>query len=331
MKRFIIITTIFPPSEGLRLFSKQTNHELIVVGDKKTDKNWACEGAGFLSLKQQQKIGRYLKKKLPFNHYSRKMMGYLHAIYKGADVIIDTDDDNAPKDNWGFPDLEGRFSMVPEKSGFVNMYSYYTEKTIWPRGLPLHLINKHSEPQLEKEKKQCKIGIWQSLVDGQPDVDAIYRLTNNAMCTFSERDPFVLGKNTLSPFNSQNTLIRKALFPLLYLPAHVSFRFTDILRSLVAQPLMWLYGYHLGFYNATVIQNRNAHDSFEDFISEIPMYRHVSEVADIVIDSISKKKDLPDNLYRAYEALNKNKIVPSKELPVLEAWLRDLPDHGIFT
>ena len=57
----------------------------------------------------------------------------------------------------------------------------------------------------------------------------------------------VLGTGTMSPFNTQNTLIRKELFALLYLPTYVTFRFTDILRGLVAQPIMWAAGYALGF------------------------------------------------------------------------------------
>jgi hypothetical protein len=312
----------------VRLFSKLDNHQVIVVADKKSKRSWDCDGAIYLSVKQQQQIGKHLKGKLPFNHYSRKMMGYLKAIQLGADVIIDLDDDNLPKPDWGFPALDGMFPFVPGEKGFINIYQYYTEKKIWPRGLPLRVINDRTGSVLANEKKQCKVGIWQSLADGQPDVDAIYRLTDDSPCTFLTQGAVVLGKKTISPFNSQNTLTRKSLFPLLYLPAYASFRFTDILRSLVAQPLMWMEGYHLGFYHATVVQKRNQHDYFEDFLSEIPMFRYVPEIVDIVSSAISPKMNIGDNLYRAYEALNKNKIIPSKELSVLEAWLKDLSETG---
>jgi hypothetical protein len=161
-------------------------------------------------------------------------------------------------------------------------------------------------------------------VDDDPDVDAIYRMTANKPCVFSDRDPLVLGKHVLSPYNSQNTLTRKALFPLLYLPAHVSFRFTDILRSLVAQPIMWLYDYHLGIQKATVVQQRNEHDYFEDFLAEIPMYRHVPEIADSIYAVISSSKNIADNMTSAYEKLHRRKIVRRKELIVLEAWLREI-------
>ena len=116
----------------------------------------------------------------------------------------------------------------------------------------------------------------------------------------------------------------KALFPLLYLPAFVSFRFTDILRGLVAQPIMWLYDYHLGFTKPTVEQVRNPHDYVKDFMSEVPMYEHGYKIPDIVKASISADSSLSDNLMMAYEALYKEKIVPKEELLSLSAWLNDL-------
>ena len=108
-------------------------------------------------------------------------------------------------------------------------------------------------------KEVNKIGIWQGLADLDPDVDAIYRLTSNKEVTFDKGDPIVLGKETWCPFNSQNTLFASPqFFPLLYLPAFVTFRFTDILRGYVAQPILQAAGYRLGFTEATVYQDRNA-------------------------------------------------------------------------
>lgn len=74
----------------------------------------------------------------------------------------------------------------------------------------------------------------QGLADENPDVDAIYRLTNDTPCYFDERAPVVLEAGTLCPFNSQNTATRRELFPLLYMPVFITFRFTDILRGLAA-------------------------------------------------------------------------------------------------
>lgn len=324
MRKDIVITSIFNPTEAVIKFSKLNDYRLIVVGDKKTPEDWNCENVDYISVLQQEKLNFKLVKVLPYNHYCRKMLGYLKAIQNGANYIIDTDDDNIPKDNWSFPEFEGQYDCITKGEGFVNIYQLYTKQKIWPRGLPLKLINTQFELEKKLEVKECKVGIWQGLADEDPDVDAIYRLTNDEACYFEEREPVVCGQSIISPFNTQNTIIRKELFVLMYLPTYVTFRFTDILRGLVAQPIMWLYGYQLGFVNATVVQKRNPHDYMKDFISEIPMYEYCENVIELVSNSISKSESIETNLYNAYNSLLKEGIVCEMELKVLETWLLDI-------
>ena len=324
MKKTIVITSIFNPTEAVYAFSKNTDYQLIVVGDKKTPQNWHCNNVDYMSVQQQENSSYKLAKLLPYNHYCRKMLGYLKAIKNGTEYIVDTDDDNIPKDKWNFPEFEQKYDCTSENRGFINIYQLYTKQKIWARGLPLNLINKQFEIEKDLSSKNCKVGIWQGLADEDPDVDAIYRLTDDTPCYFDEREPVVLSKGTISPFNTQNTIIRKELFPLMYLPTFVTFRFTDILRGLVAQPIMWLYDYQLGFINATVIQKRNPHDYMKDFLSEIPMYQHCERVIELVSNSISKFDSIETNLYNSYKSLLNENIICEKEMITLEAWLKDI-------
>jgi len=323
MPKFIVITSISNPTKAVHAFAKINDYSLIVVGDKRTPCNWEVPNVDFISIDKQEQSKLAIAKVLPYNHYARKMLGYIEAIKYNAEYIIDTDDDNLPKENWDFPGFDGTFASI-NTSGFINIYQYFTDQHIWPRGFPLKLITNKYNFKEHVTYKQCKIGVWQGLADNDPDVDAIYRLTDNGPCIFDDNGPIILSKGTICPFNSQNTIIRKELFPLLYLPAHVSFRFTDILRGLVAQPIMWLYDYHLGFTNATVTQDRNQHDYLDDFVSEIPMYRHTDKIISIIESKISRSKSIHDNLFSAYEALQKNQIVTSDEILTLEAWLSDM-------
>jgi hypothetical protein len=320
----IVITSIFNPTDAVISYSKMNDFKLIVVGDKKTPADWHLSNVDYISVIDQEKLDFKLAKILPYNHYCRKMLGYLKAIQIGSDYIVDSDDDNIPKDNWSFPEFESRFDCISDDRGFINIYQLFTKQNIWPRGLPLNLIGKQFDLDNLLKLKDCKIGIWQGLVDSDPDVDAIYRLTNDTPCYFDEREPVVLGKGSVSPFNTQNTIIRKELFALLYLPAFVTFRFTDILRGLVAQPIMWLLDYQLGFIKATVMQKRNPHHFMIDFISEIPMYQHCEKVIDIVSNSISSSESIEGNVYNAYKSLFAENIVCEKEMKTLEIWLRDL-------
>lgn len=321
MTKFIVITSIFEPTLAVKAFSKLTDYQTVVIGDTKTPFDWHCEHVHFLSVQDQENWDDQFIKKLPYNHYCRKMVGYLHAIKHEAELIIDTDDDNIPQDNWGFPDMSGMFATIVPYQGFINIYSLYTQQKIWARGLPLSLIHKKTEWNTVLSQEECRVGVWQGLANEDADVDAIYRLTSDAPCIFNSRAPVVLGNGTLSPFNSQNTLFTKELFPLLYLPCFVNFRFTDILRGLVAQPIMWLYGYRLGFIDATVVQKRNPHDYFADFISEIPMYRYTEQCVEIANTTIQSNHSIADNLYNTYEGLHKKAIVPKEELELLNLWL----------
>jgi hypothetical protein len=247
------------------------------------------------------------------------MMGYLYAIQQGADIIIDTDDDNIPYENWNFPEFEGSFDTIDKEQGFYNIYSDFTSQKIWPRGLPLQLIN--STKTFQRSTSKAKIGVWQGLADGDPDVDAIYRLVSDVPCNFDKRSPLVLEEGTICPFNSQNTAYRKELFPLLYLPAFVTFRFTDILRGIVAQPIMWKHGYRLGFTESTVFQERNPHNYMRDFESEVPMYLH-GEKAYHKANESEFSSSISSHLHNVYVNLLNEKIVDQKEVDLLDAWLK---------
>lgn len=324
MKKSIIITSIFDPTEAIKAFAQLKDYNLIVIGDKKSPENWSCENVTYLSVNDQNKLNFQILKFLPYDHYSRKMIGYLLAIKNNSDFIIDTDDDNIPKENWSFPQFNHEYDCIKKNIGFVNVYQLFTKQKIWPRGLPLNLINKEYNFNDMISLKNCNVGIWQGLADEDPDVDAIYRLTSDTPCYFDERKPIVLSAGTICPFNTQNTMIIKQLFPLLYLPSFVTFRFTDILRGLVAQPIMWLYNYQLGFIKATVVQKRNPHDYMKDFISELPMYEHCDKIMEIVSSAISPENDIADNLRLAYQALFEKSVVSKEELITLDAWLDDI-------
>ncbi|MEO8405317.1 MAG: STELLO glycosyltransferase family protein [Chitinophagaceae bacterium] len=322
LKKFIVITSIFNPTAAIEAFSGLSDYQLVVVGDKKTPADWHYENCTYLNIQDQLDLSSSLAGAIPVNHYGRKMMGYVYAMQQGADIIIDTDDDNIPYKNWDFPSFKGDFLTSANDLGWVNVYHHFSEQPIWPRGLPLCNINdSRGKLQWQEQKKTQDIGIWQGLADEDPDVDAIYRLTSDIPCIFQKKEPVVLEKGTISPFNSQNTAIRKELFPLLFLPSFVTFRFTDILRGIIAQPILWQHDYRLGFTEATVVQKRNVHDYFKDFESEVPMYLHVEKSFEAVNKAMSKGS-VKDNLVNAYEALLKIKVVEEREMTVLNEWLK---------
>ena len=55
MRKYIIITSIFEPTEAVKKFSKLEDFNVIVVGDKKSPKNWECKNVEYLSIDKQEK------------------------------------------------------------------------------------------------------------------------------------------------------------------------------------------------------------------------------------------------------------------------------------
>ncbi len=326
MRTAVVITSIQPPTAAVAAFSRLEGHALLVVGDRKSPAGWRCPGVRYLSPAWQRRCPFTLARRLPWNHYARKNIGYLEAARRGAGLIAESDDDNHPLPGWGFPPFDGRHAQAPAGRDAVNVYGLFSRQRIWPRGFPLERL-RQPEAALrvgELAPAEVRVGIWQALANGDPDVDAVYRLTRGAPCTFRSRPPVVLAHGTLAPFNSQNTAFRREAWPLLYLPAEVNFRVTDILRGYVAQPVLWAAGYQLGFTSATVRQERNAHDLLADFASEIPLYLNARRLYQVAAAAVSPRRSVSDNLWEAYAALARHALVPSAEMDSLEAWLRDL-------
>lgn len=323
MKKFIVITSIFPPSLAVQKFSEMNDWHLVVVGDKKTPKDWAYPKVTYLSIEQQSELGFQTFDVLPFDHYSRKNLGYLYAIQQGADLIADTDDDNIPYDYWpdiNLNDCDVLKTVVSPR--FPNIYKHFTSEHIWPRGFPLEEILEPSSIQYEHDPNR-HIGVWQSLVDSDPDVDAIYRLTINKPITFGKREPIKLKRSIYSPFNSQNTIWFKSAFNFLLLPAYVSFRFTDILRSYIAQRCMWANDSYLAFGSANAYQDRNPHNFLADFESEISAYLNIKKITNI-LDSVVDRDHPNELLLACYQALCDEGFTTQVEVNFCQAWIQDL-------
>ena len=296
----------------------------IVIGDSKSPQNFDLKGCDFYSLEKQKEAEFDLAKIIPTGHYARKNLGYLLAMAKGANVIIETDDDNFPLQNfWGKRESTLTTYTLQDKN-WVNVYRYFTDANIWPRGFALEKLQE-SLPNLNEIKKVL-CPIQQGLADENPDVDAIYRLTLPLPITFNKRKAIALGKNTLCPFNSQNTTWFKEAFSLMYLPSYCSFRMTDIWRSFVAQRIAWECNWYILFHNATVYQERNEHNLMKDFADEISGYTHNFAIMEELQKLNLKKgvKYIPENMKVCYQKLVAMGLVAQKEMNLLEAWTKDI-------
>lgn len=327
-KTFLIITSIADQNHPvLNQFAKETfEHGLsfIVIGDTKSPDKFEINGCDFYSVERQLALEFKLVKDLPLKHYARKNLGYLVAISKGAEIIIETDDDNLPLDSfWDDRNREVNAHLLNNKN-WVNVYKYFTDVQIWPRGFALENLQEKL-PSLENQVL-ISSPIQQGLADENPDVDAIYRLTLPLPITFNKSNSIALGEKSICPFNSQNTTWFKEAFPLLYLPSYCSFRMTDIWRSFVAQRVSWTCGWSILFHQSTVWQERNEHNLMNDFNDEISGYSNNLLIMKSLneLDLKSGVENIADNMILCYQKLIDLNLVGEKEMSLLNAWLKDI-------
>jgi len=327
---YLIVTSVSVPNHiliSLANSCQERGHQYIVIGDEASPKNFHIEGCRFYSLQSQFNTNFKLSKLCPTKHYARKNIGYLLAIKEKASVIIETDDDNLPYENFWKAREKVITAPILKAAGWVNVYKYFSDNLIWPRGLPLSYL-KDQPPDLKLQKKQTiSCPIQQGLADNNPDVDAVYRLVFPEQATiFNTQIDVVLSKESWCPFNSQNTTWFPEAYPLLYLPSYCSFRMTDIWRSFVAQRIAWTNNWGILFHGATVKQERNTHDLMKDFSDEIPGYLNNQKICE-ELSKISLKpgfQNINENLYLCYEKLISLGFIDPKELKLIEAWTDDL-------
>lgn len=331
---FLIITSIASPNRVLRTYAERCADlavGFIVIGDTKSPPDFSLSHCDFWSIDRQRQLDFSLAKIIPERHYARKNIGYLLAIKSGAEIIVETDDDNFPVSAfWNERIAENRAHLLVGR-GWVNIYEYFTADRIWPRGFPLEHLQDHNPSLDDVAIHDSFCPIQQGLADENPDVDAVYRLVMPLPVKFDASNKVALGVGSWCPFNSQNTTWFAPAFPLMYLPSHCSFRMTDIWRSFVAQRVAWTCGWNILFHNATVYQERNEHDLLRDFKDEIPGYLNNAQICRELkgLDLRGGPENILDNMVACYRKLVEDGHVGSDELPLLDSWISDLISLGV--
>jgi hypothetical protein len=333
-KTTLVVTSINKRNEAIKKFEKlckKNNTDFIFVADKKTPKFKYGNDLKFLSLKDQESLPFKVCKKIPINSYSRKNIGYLYSILRGAKEIYETDDDNYPKKNFFSQNIENLKHYRIKENGFINIYKYFLNKKIdiWPRGLPLSKIKTAKKSFIELKIQSKKFSIIQRLCDENPDVDAIYRLINKKIdIKFDKNKSFYVNNKSYIPFNSQNTIWFKEAFPLMYLPTYCTMRATDIWRSYIATHIMNKLNMKILFTSSTVYQKRNIHNLYNDFKLEIPVYIDVENlIKELNTIKIYNAKDyMLINLFNCYKKLVDKKFFDKRELKLIKLWCEDISE-----
>lgn len=325
--KWVVITSINYPTDAIKKLALLSDWQVVVVGDKKTPADWVWPNCIFLSHEKQLELNYRITKFLPWNHYCRKMIGYLYAIQHGAQIIYDTDDDNCLiNDSIYYEPKENKVHIVDSNEKIVNPYIYFGQPTVWPRGYPLKKILKNNNCFFHVDRARNLV--QQGLADGDPDVDAIFRLTRGQEIIFDQKKSISCKPGVLSPFNSQNTIFYYEAFWGLFLPTTTSFRVCDIWRGYFTQRLLWEMDGALLFIAPTVYQNRNEHDLLKDFIDEIDLYTKSDNLIEFLLSWKPKSTTLYDLIIELTSQMIRNDFYKEAEIDLMNSWLLDLIEIG---
>ena len=328
----VVVTSIAAPNAVLRQIAADCvarGLHFYVIGDQKSPADFHLDGCDFYSLQRQEGLSFETARRSLTASYARKNIGYLLAMQQGCTAILETDDDNLPRADFYEPLPQLQAVPVVREAGWVNVYRYFSDVQIWPRGLPLDAVHDTVPSLSPAVNVACPI--QQGLADDNPDVDAVFRLLMPLPVVFRKGVRVALGSGSWCPFNSQNTVFWRDAFPLLYLPSYCSFRMTDIWRSFIAQRIAWENGWHVLFREATVTQLRNDHSLMKDFAEEVPGYLHNRKIGETLAAlALDPGVDaIPRNLRASYASLIQLGVIGDQEMPMLEAWLADLQSLGL--
>jgi hypothetical protein len=275
VNKYIVTTTINPPTLATIKYSRKEDWTLIVVGDTKTPhyeyENLNCI---YLSPEYQEKTYPELSDTIGWKSIQRRNIGFVEAYNRGADIVATVDDDNIPYDSWGTNVVVGEtveIDFYDTHLGVFDPLSVTEHNQVWHRGYPIELVPFRKEVTYGGKLKR-KVLVQADLWDGDPDIDAMARLSIKPTVKFGVQDAY--GSTSISPFNSQNTFLARDVIPYYSVFPHVG-RMDDIWGGYVLQ---YYFPNSVIYNKASVFQDRNVQDLITNLEKEIVGYRKTSEL-----------------------------------------------------
>ena len=302
MKKFIISTTINPPTEAIKKFDNLKDWNLIISGDLKTPSNYKLKNGIYISPKDQEKISKKLSDLIGWNCIQRRNFAMIMAYKQGADIIATIDDDNIPFANWGknlLIEKKVKAKKYITKEDAFDPISVTNYKHLWHRGFPLQIL-KNKNKRKDSKNINSNFDVQADFWNGDPDIDAICRMEHAPECKF-QTSVFPFTSNKMSPFNSQNTYIKRKVMEHYFLFPHIG-RMDDIWASYYVEAK----GFKVLYNKPSVYQQRNVHDLTTDMKKEYIGYEHnLNLIRELKKNPNNIQKFLPKKSWDAFKLYQK--------------------------
>lgn len=305
-KILILTTTVKIPDnindiyESINYYSNMVPEDIIdflIIGDliDKDKEKEIIEKCNELNNQSKYKYIKYLtydEQKSFFNKYplldniiftrsiQRRNIGILEAIKQKYDYLISIDDDNYPLTNeWLYNFINYRnneYHIINSCNGWIDVPYYITD--IPSRGFPILSKNGIHDIYSSYEDSKNRIVCHQGFISGEADRSALHRYSyqdvNTDINNFNKN--YIVDKSWCV-FNTQNTLFKKEIFPLLFLfpmkkklsNGYMIERYDDIFMSYIVNKIIHKFGWYISFGHPIMTQKRNEHDIEREVFTEM--------------------------------------------------------------
>jgi len=289
----------------------------------------------YLDVEFQQKyLERFpdFDKYLPYNSFSRRNIGDLFAYEKGFDSIIRVDDDNFPTndDFIGYHSVifgDSEHVVIESGNGWYNICEGLVDVNhipFYPRGFPYSKRWKGGE--ISKTMKKVKVVLNAGLWLGDPDIDAITRLSfpiDVKEYTKIHGEHFVLEKGTWCSTNTQNTAYSRDIIPASFVSPFTG-RYDDIWSGYLLRKVMDHLGEYVSYGLPLLKQDRNVHNLWNDLELEMNGNLYTDHLIECLQPITLSGSDYASCYYELAEKLegmlSENREVFDKVLVGMKIW-----------
>jgi len=326
MSLAIVTTTINSPTEATKMLVQlaiNNGYYFIVVGDTKTPHShyeelfdsqlYSRDKLIYLHPDKQEALYPEISQLLGWKTIQRRNIGFLYALeHLMSGWIYTVDDDNIPYydklNHWlklcsgiSHP-LSLNVDMWKTQESVFDPLAATNHDDLWHRGFPLSLLKTKNHITFEKPEYLNSIKVIAGLWDGDPDIDAITRITKKPLVSLKTKsgDSYSFARNkgrTVAPFNSQNTILHKSCFKYYCVLPGVG-RMDDIWGAYLLQKFDP--DAEIIFTPPTVYQERNQQCLVKNLENELLGYKYTESV--ISCDTINHLDFIPQQTKDFYQA-----------------------------
>ena len=309
----VVLTTIFDSDildayfENFQRYGHLESVRVIVVPDRKTPGavfshctslrkrglNVVCPAL----CEQEEYLGRLgsFSRLVPYNSDNRRNVGFLMAWEQGVDFLISIDDDNyslpsedfiaehsvVSKDTRCFPVVESDTHWI----NLCNLLELEPPWNVYPRGFPYRHRQQRAKTSSRSQEGLVHLnaGLW----IGDPDLDAFTWLAAPVRAESFKGSSIVLGANTWSPINTQNTALAREAIPSYYfvrmghqVGGMIMDRYGDIFSGYFSQACIRHLGHWVRIGTPVTEHRRNSHNYLNDAAKEMPCIWVLEEITE---------------------------------------------------